>query len=210
MDSSQNASNPKRNVIFIIVGIVLAVLVGVWCFSAVISNQKKVQEIRAILPGTEFVRTQSGTEKEMLEWKYTFESDRDVIFIFTYTDLYGKILEEKCSQEDYEYTYNVSLFGSVSVTFNGNKWTLSLDDTGNPMSIENRIYGTYYRSGYGGYTSYETESSSGSSSGSHSKTCKFCHREFEAGDDGGNFMNIAKTGMCKNCYNNYKWATGKK
>ena len=162
MDTSRNANNSKRNVIFIIVGIVLAVLVGVWCFSAVISNQKKVQEIRAILPGTEFVSTQSGTEKEKLEWKYTFESDRDVIFNYTYTDLHGKILEEKCSQENFEYTYNVSLFGSVSVTFNGNKWTFSLDDTGNPMSMQNSTYGTYYRNGYRGYTSSGAESSSGS------------------------------------------------
>lgn len=33
--------------------------------------------------------------------------------------------------------------------------------------------------------------------------CKSCGRQFEAGDSGGNYMNIAKTGMCKNCYNNY-------
>ena len=162
MDTSRNANNSKRNVIFIIVGIVLAVLVGVWCFSAVISNQKKAQEIIAILPGTEFVHTQSGTEKEKLEWKYTFESDRDVIFNYTYTDLHGKILEEKCSQENFEYTYNVSLFGSVSVTFNGNKWTFSLDDTGNPMSMKNKTYGTYYRNGYRGYTSSGAKNSSGS------------------------------------------------
>jgi len=49
--------------------------------------------------------------------------------------------------------------------------------------------------------------SSGSSSGS--KTCKSCGRTFS---DTSNFMSIAKTGMCKNCYNNYNWgkaATGK-
>ena len=34
--------------------------------------------------------------------------------------------------------------------------------------------------------------------------CKSCGRSYPAGDDAGNFMNIAKTGMCKNCYNNYK------
>lgn len=49
----------------------------------------------------------------------------------------------------------------------------------------------------------------GSSSG-HSKnnTCKSCGRSFPAGDSGGNYMSIARTGMCKNCYNNYQW--GKK
>ena len=35
--------------------------------------------------------------------------------------------------------------------------------------------------------------------------CKSCGRSFEAGDDDGNFMNIARTGMCNNCYNNYQW-----
>jgi len=48
------------------------------------------------------------------------------------------------------------------------------------------------------------------SSGSSSKTntCKICGRSYAAGDSGGNFMNIAKTGMCKNCYNNYKYISG--
>ena len=53
----------------------------------------------------------------------------------------------------------------------------------------------------------------GSSSGSHkTATCKSCGRTYEAGDSGGNFMNIARTGMCKRCYNNFQWgqaATGK-
>ena len=47
-----------------------------------------------------------------------------------------------------------------------------------------------------------------SDSGSHTTStniCKSCGRSFPAGDDGGNFMNIAKTGMCKNCYNNFQW-----
>ena len=47
----------------------------------------------------------------------------------------------------------------------------------------------------------------GSSSSHHSTiTCKSCGRTYEAGDSGGNYMNIARTGMCKNCYNNFKWA----
>ena len=48
---------------------------------------------------------------------------------------------------------------------------------------------------------------SGSGGGATRKnTCKSCGRSYEAGDAGGNFMNIARTGMCKNCYNNYQWA----
>lgn len=48
---------------------------------------------------------------------------------------------------------------------------------------------------------------SGSGSSHHStNTCKSCGRTYEAGDSGGNFMSIARTGMCKNCYNNFKWA----
>ena len=34
--------------------------------------------------------------------------------------------------------------------------------------------------------------------------CKSCGRKFEAGDTAENYMNIARTGMCNNCYNNYK------
>ena len=37
-------------------------------------------------------------------------------------------------------------------------------------------------------------------------TCKSCGRTFQAGDDAGNYRNIARTHMCNNCYNNYKWA----
>ena len=44
--------------------------------------------------------------------------------------------------------------------------------------------------------------SSISSSGKQN-TCGSCDRSWPAGDDGGNFMNIAKTGLCKNCENNY-------
>lgn len=36
--------------------------------------------------------------------------------------------------------------------------------------------------------------------------CKSCGRTFQAGDDAGNYRNIARTNMCNNCYNNYKWA----
>lgn len=46
-----------------------------------------------------------------------------------------------------------------------------------------------------------------SGSGSHSSdkaTCGSCGRSYEAGDSGGNYMSIAKTHMCKKCYNNYK------
>ena len=48
----------------------------------------------------------------------------------------------------------------------------------------------------------------GGSGGGSSKTatCRSCGRSFKAGDSGGNFVNIARTNMCKNCYNNYKWA----
>ena len=48
--------------------------------------------------------------------------------------------------------------------------------------------------------------SSGSSGSSRSATCKSCGRSFQAGDSAGNFMNIARTGMCNNCYNNFKTA----
>ncbi len=44
---------------------------------------------------------------------------------------------------------------------------------------------------------------SSSSSGGHKTTCKSCGRTFEAGDAAGNYMNIARTGMCNNCEGNY-------
>lgn len=49
-------------------------------------------------------------------------------------------------------------------------------------------------------------------SGGHSHTssytseCRSCGRTFKAGDSAGNYKNIARTGMCNNCYNNFKWA----
>ena len=51
--------------------------------------------------------------------------------------------------------------------------------------------------------------SSGGGSGSStrdSSECKSCHRTYYAGDSAGNYMNIARTGMCNNCYDNFKWA----
>lgn len=47
----------------------------------------------------------------------------------------------------------------------------------------------------------------GGSSSSHSSdkaTCGSCGRSYKVGDSGGNYMSIAKTHMCKKCYNNYK------
>ena len=34
-------------------------------------------------------------------------------------------------------------------------------------------------------------------------TCKSCGRSWNAGDSNGNYRNIAQTGMCNNCENNY-------
>ena len=48
----------------------------------------------------------------------------------------------------------------------------------------------------GGSSSYKPKSSE----------CKSCHRTFYAGDSAGNFMNIARTGMCNKCYENFLWA----
>ena len=45
-----------------------------------------------------------------------------------------------------------------------------------------------------------------SSSSSSKATCGSCGRSYSAGDSGGNYRSIAWTGMCKNCYNNFKWA----
>lgn len=36
--------------------------------------------------------------------------------------------------------------------------------------------------------------------------CESCGREWSAGDANGNFINISKTGMCNNCYENFKYA----
>lgn len=38
-------------------------------------------------------------------------------------------------------------------------------------------------------------------------TCKSCGRSFQAGDSAGNFRKIASSGMCNNCYNNFKSMT---
>ena len=46
----------------------------------------------------------------------------------------------------------------------------------------------------------------GGSGSSKTATCGSCGRTFEAGDSGGNYMSIARTHMCKNCYNNFQWA----
>ena len=50
---------------------------------------------------------------------------------------------------------------------------------------------------------------SSSSGSSNSRTCKSCGRTFT---DSTNKSSIARTGMCSNCYNNFKWgqaATGR-
>ena len=55
-------------------------------------------------------------------------------------------------------------------------------------------------------SSYGNESSIGSSSGTaKASICKVCDREFT---DSSNIKCIRETNMCKNCYNNYSWATG--
>ena len=47
----------------------------------------------------------------------------------------------------------------------------------------------------------------GGGSGSGSKnTCQVCGRSWSAGDSGGNYMSIARTHMCVNCYNNFVYA----
>ena len=45
----------------------------------------------------------------------------------------------------------------------------------------------------------------GSSSSTSTNTCGSCGRTYKAGDAGGNFMNIAKTGLCKNCNSNREY-----
>lgn len=49
-------------------------------------------------------------------------------------------------------------------------------------------------------------SSSSNSGSSSSKTCQSCGRSF---DDSINKKYITHTNMCKNCYTNFCWATGK-
>ena len=53
----------------------------------------------------------------------------------------------------------------------------------------------------------DSNSGSGSSSGK-SATCKVCGRSFNAGDSAGNFMSIARSGMCNNCHRNFMSMSG--
>lgn len=46
----------------------------------------------------------------------------------------------------------------------------------------------------------------GDSSSTATATCGSCGRSFSAGDIGGNYRSISRTGMCKNCCSNFKWA----
>lgn len=46
----------------------------------------------------------------------------------------------------------------------------------------------------------------GNTSSSAKARCSSCGRSYSAGDAGGNYRSITWTGMCKNCYNNFKWA----
>lgn len=50
------------------------------------------------------------------------------------------------------------------------------------------------------------DATSDGSSGGNTNTCKVCDRSWSAGDSGGNYRNIARTGMCNNCESNYHWA----
>lgn len=43
----------------------------------------------------------------------------------------------------------------------------------------------------------------GGGGSSSSNTCRSCGRSFQAGDSGGNFLNIAGSGMCNNCESNF-------
>ena len=36
--------------------------------------------------------------------------------------------------------------------------------------------------------------------------CSTCGKSYYPGDSGGNYMSIARTHMCKKCYENFKWA----
>lgn len=44
---------------------------------------------------------------------------------------------------------------------------------------------------------------SGNSSTGDTRTCRVCHRKYEAGTAGNS--SIARTGMCENCYSNYEF-----
>lgn len=43
----------------------------------------------------------------------------------------------------------------------------------------------------------------GGSGSTKTNTCKSCDRVYEAGDSGGNYKSISKSGMCKRCLDNY-------
>jgi hypothetical protein len=47
----------------------------------------------------------------------------------------------------------------------------------------------------------------GNDGGPATNECKSCHRTYEAGDKGGNYKSIARSGMCKNCKSNYESLT---
>lgn len=75
----------------------------------------------------------------------------------------------------------------------------------NYYCAEHADYGKDFIASIKGYEeSRKNEKDSGGTHGSSiGGLCKSCGRQFEAGDAAGNYMNIAKTGMCKNCYNNF-------
>ena len=57
-----------------------------------------------------------------------------------------------------------------------------------------------------GCSSSTSSSRTSSSSTRSTKTCGYCGKQYSAGDAGGNYMNIAKTNLCKSCYAFYKSA----
>ena len=48
--------------------------------------------------------------------------------------------------------------------------------------------------------------SGGKGGGGSRNTCKVCGRSWPAGDSGGNYMSIARSGMCVSCHNNYDYS----
>ena len=48
---------------------------------------------------------------------------------------------------------------------------------------------------------------SSNSSSNSTLTCGYCNRTYPAGDSGGNYMCIARTHLCNNCYSIYKSGT---
>ncbi|MBQ6646134.1 MAG: hypothetical protein IJM56_05580 [Clostridia bacterium] len=45
--------------------------------------------------------------------------------------------------------------------------------------------------------------SGGISNPNGSLTCGVCRKSYKAGDSGGNYMSIARSGMCVSCYNSF-------